>query len=297
MFKIIIFLLIAGGTLLNAQQIADTTFHFPIQQPQYKMGTGPVIFIDEAHHNFHTLAGRYAPFANFLQQDGYRTQSATEKFTDTFLSKKKILVIANAMDTTDWRLPTNVVFTSSEVESLKNWVNAGGSLLLIADHMPFPGHAENVGAAFGFNFLNGFALGNGGNDSFSRSKGNLNDCLITNGKDKNEKVDSLLAFTGQGFIAPSNATIITSFTNEYRIYFPEIAWQISDSTASIPAIGLAHAAYLPFGNGRIVVVGEAAMFTAQLAGPQRIKVGMNHPRAVQNPQFLLNIIHWLDRKL
>jgi hypothetical protein len=37
------------------------------------------------------------------------------------------------------------------------------------------------------------------------------------------------------------------------------------------------------------------MFTAQLAGIQRLRVGMNAPEASQNHQLLLNIMHWLTR--
>ncbi len=54
---------------------------------------------------------------------------------------------------------------------------------------------------------------------------------------------------------------------------------------------------MEYGKGRIVVFGEAATFSAQLAGEQKSKMGMNNPQAKQNPQLLLNIIHWLDRKL
>ena len=42
--------------------------------------------------------------------------------------------------------------------------------------------------------------------------------------------------------------------------------------------------------------GEAAMFSAQLAGPNKIRVGMNSDYAGENYKLLLNIIHWLDRK-
>ena len=45
---------------------------------------------------------------------------------------------------------------------------------------------------------------------------------------------------------------------------------------------------------RIVVAGEAAMFTAQLADPQQLKAGMNFSFAGDNYKLLLNIIHWLD---
>jgi hypothetical protein len=48
------------------------------------------------------------------------------------------------------------------------------------------------------------------------------------------------------------------------------------------------------GQGRAVVLGEAAMCTAQLAGPQRVPMGMNNPSAPQNAQFCLNVVHWLS---
>jgi hypothetical protein len=51
-------------------------------------------------------------------------------------------------------------------------------------------------------------------------------------------------------------------------------------------------AYMNYGKGRIVVFGEAAMFTAQLQGKN--KIGMNEKSASQNAQFLLNTLHWLD---
>ena len=37
--------------------------------------------------------------------------------------------------------------------------------------------------------------------------------------------------------------------------------------------------------------------SVQLAGPNRIKVGMNSEEAKENHQLLLNTIHWLDGKL
>jgi hypothetical protein len=35
------------------------------------------------------------------------------------------------------------------------------------------------------------------------------------------------------------------------------------------------------------------MFSAQVSGAERRPMGMNAPTATQNPQFLLNIMHWL----
>jgi hypothetical protein len=55
-------------------------------------------------------------------------------------------------------------------------------------------------------------------------------------------------------------------------------------------------AVLPFGKGRVAVFGEAAQFTAQLKGKTHQPFGLNAPEATQNLTFLLNTIHWLDKK-
>src|SRR4029453_17380278 len=52
-------------------------------------------------------------------------------------------------------------------------------------------------------------------------------------------------------------------------------------------------AVLTFGKGRVAVFGEAAMFSAQLAGPDKEPMGMNASVAKNNPQFLINVMHWL----
>jgi hypothetical protein len=73
---------------------------------------------------------------------------------------------------------------------------------------------------------------------------------------------------------------------------PEVAWEFSESTPRIPAAGMYAGVVSKYGHGRVATFGEAAMFTAQLAGEQRM--GMNRPEAAQNAQFLLNVVHWLS---
>jgi hypothetical protein len=49
-----------------------------------------------------------------------------------------------------------------------------------------------------------------------------------------------------------------------------------------------------FGKGRVIVLGEAAMLSAQIiTGPNEIKFGMNRPGS-DNRQLALNIMHWLS---
>ncbi|MCA1635955.1 MAG: hypothetical protein LC802_20255 [Acidobacteria bacterium] len=67
---------------------------------------------------------------------------------------------------------------------------------------------------------------------------------------------------------------------------------VSPSPASEESVaGWTQGATLRSGKGRVALFGEAAMFTAQLAGPNRVRFGMNAPEAPQNAQFLLNVLH------
>jgi hypothetical protein len=62
------------------------------------------------------------------------------------------------------------------------------------------------------------------------------------------------------------------------------------------AAGRAQGIAMAFGKGRVVVLGEAAMLSAQVAGPNRRPFGMNRP-GIDNRQLALNIVHWLSRLL
>jgi hypothetical protein len=292
------FLFILSGSLFG-QQIADSAFHYANKNPVYKKGQGTVITLDEAHFNYHTLSGRYYTFGRLLEQDGYTLKAGRSSFTSTYLSTIRILVIANALpDTGEWKLPTKSAFTPAEITDLHKWVMDGGSLFLIADHMPFPGAYSSLGLAFGFNFISSYALRKDKKpEMFSRELKNFTSNKITNGRNKSEQVDSIRIFGGSAFIPPPGATVISKLDDGYTIWLPSNAQKINDTTAVFPGLGLVNGAFMEYGRGRIVVFAEAATFSAQLQGEEKRKMGMNNPQATQNPQFLLNIIHWLDRKL
>lgn len=285
-----------------SQQISDTSYHPPIPEPAYLPGKGPVVFIDEGHHNFHTKDGRYQSFSNLLERDGYTVQGYQGMFETDRLSKGKILVISNALNeinVQNWYVPTPSAFTRSEIDQMKTWVLEGGSLFLIADHMPMAGAASDLAAAFGFEFSNGFVLHpvSGGTASFNVKEKTLAENTITLGRNDGEKVTHVVSFTGQCFRIPQEAVSILTFGENYENFLADTAWVFNEKTPRSNIKGWSQSAYRTFGKGRVVVSGEAAMFTAQLAGPQSIRVGMNHSEADQNYRLLLNIIHWLDWRL
>jgi hypothetical protein len=287
-------LLILFPLVSEAQQVADTLYSPLIEHPAYKSGQGSVVLLDEAHNNFHTLGGRFKPFANILGKDGYAVLSSSTPFTTEALGKGKILVIANALHASNreqWNLPTPSAFTDEEIDNVNKWVKDGGSLFLIADHMPFPGAAEKLAASFGFKFYNGFAVQNGGKDIFTIGKG-LMPSTLTKGRSEKEIVTSLQTFGGQAFEIPQGAMPIIILSEDFKVKMPQAAWQFSKETETVDGEGLAQGAYMNYGKGKLVIFGEAAMFTAQLHGNS--KMGMNVKSASQNAQFLLNTIHWLD---
>ena len=125
MKPLIFFAILILPNLLFSQQIADTTYNPEIQNPEYALGKGPVVFIDEGHKNFHTKNGRYKAFSNLLERDGYNVKEYKGEFNETELAKAKIIVISNALNeinVENWVLPNPSAFTESEIREIKQWV-------------------------------------------------------------------------------------------------------------------------------------------------------------------------------
>ncbi|MDX2122376.1 MAG: DUF4350 domain-containing protein [Gemmatimonadota bacterium] len=294
-------LLLAGllaATPLLAQQVADTAFRPVILEPTHPAGRGPIVAIDEAHHNFHTGTGRFAPFAALLTRDGYQVISSSLPFDSASLARVGLLVVANAVapeNARAWIRPILPAFTEAEVRAVRAWVERGGSLLLIADHMPFGEAAAGLGQAFGFAMAGGFVGDSAGEDipPFTRADGSLRDHPVTRGRSGGEAVTQVRSFTGQAFTVPPGAEPLLVLPAGSVTLLPDTAWRFSANTPRTPAAGLAQGAVRRFGRGRVAVFGEAAMFTAQLAGPNRARVGMNAPGAEGNATLALNLVRWL----
>lgn len=284
---------------LGAQQAVDSTFHPKVEAPAFAAGTGPVVLFDEAHNSFHSLSRSFRPFAELLRLDGYRVEPLQTKLSAAALAPAKILVIVNVLaagNVGNWKLPTPSAYAPEEIEAVRQWVTGGGSLLLVADHMPFPGAAHDLASVLGFDFGNNFAIDTATWDPlvFRRHDGTLASHPITDARDQSERIDSVVTFTGQAFrLGDSAAAPLLTFPSGVIAYEPTVAWEF-DGAPSSSAAGMLQGATRAYGAGRVVVLGEAAMLTAQLAGRERQPMGMNHPAAAQNQQFTLNVVHWLS---
>ena len=82
---------------------------------------------------------------------------------------------------------------------------------------------------------------------------------------------------------------------EHRVpVTPTTKFRIGSITKQFSVTGWYQGAVMRVGKGRLAVFGEAGMFAAQVDGPKRVPFGMNTPEAKQNPQFILNVLHWLS---
>ena len=408
---------------------------------------GSKVYLDETHHNFHKMSEgtpqRYLPFAELLKKGGYTvsavTGGATEFMAWLAANPGKTLVIANPLHASNdpeanWLGTIESAFTDQEITALVAWVKAGGSLMLIADHFPFPGSMAKLGGEFGFFMDNGYNFDPQYNDDFlfslllrsedfkaghsynpvadimllkrkttdpspdggmkydtelkkdrartvkddlvdivrlvmvklgadvnsmnfwagaeptdadkwfAKGDGLLKDHPIVRGRQgMGESIPWATSFTGQSFtyLKPDNShanftrlmelgkdsyTLLT--TNQDAYFGPSqsesesnlVTYALSNQKIapysvakkgtgprlvkdSDPAQGFVadsaslQGAALSVGAGKLVVFGEAGMFTAQIAADGTSLMGFNNPMAVNNQQFVLNTMNWLSGNL
>jgi len=279
--------LLLSPAAAHAQQHADATYDPRLKSPAYARAEGPIVAIDAAHANFHTLDGKYAPFGALLTADGYQVRASTARFSASALGGATVLVIANARSPA----PGASAFAADEITAIRDWVSGGGALLLISDHAPFGTAASRLAEAFGVNMGTGYVAvrdGRGVTSQIRYDGRELGQHPIMAG------IGSVQSFTGQSLGVPPGATaLLTLPPDALEVATAEDLEVLKrgGKVAARAAAGRAQAIALPFGKGRIVVAGEAAMFTEQII-PAVGKVGL---RNADDQQFALNVLHWLSR--
>ena len=302
MKKLVLFvsLIIAASALLltlsGAQQIADPNFDAKVAHPAYAKN-GPKVLFDEAHNNFHTASGRYKPFADLITNDGYQLTPNKQKFAADVLKGYDLVVISNALGAERMNMPNagNAAFTDAECDAVREWVKGGGALLLIADHAPMGAANQILAERFGVNMSKMFTIDNQNYDKesnnpgfivYTRESGRLADHPITRGRNDSERVSKIIAFTGQSLKGPADSFAFMKLADSAVDALPGV------NTNPTSAAGRAQGILMSFGKGRVVVLGEAAMLSAQLSG-NGMAFGMNRP-GLDNRQLALNIVHWLS---
>ena len=274
-------------------QRADPDFDARVARPAYADDRHPSLLFDEAHFNFHTADGRFKGFCDLAKNDGYRVTPNREPFSALRLARFDLLVIANALGARGMTNPDagRPAFAETECDAVRDWVEAGGSLLLITDLPPFGAAAEVLARRFGVDSSKGIAddpanraqrgLG------FARADGQIGNHPITRGRDESERVDQVLTFAGQSLQGPPWGVPL--------LIFAETAFDISEAGRT-SAAGRAQGIAFVWGKGRVAMMGEAAQLSAQVMGQPPTPLGMNVPGS-DNRKLALNTLHWLTGRI
>lgn len=153
-----------------------------------------------------------------------------------------------------------------EANEVRRWVAGGGSLLVVAD--PDSSAAvSDLAASFSVSFTDAPVRAG----RFRTADQTLRPHAIVRGRHAKE--------------SPASVTV-----------FAALAMRVPDSAEPllVMADGAVLGAVMRLEMGRAAFFGDPALFSAQIAGPDRRLVGMNARGSEQNFQFVLNVMHWLS---
>jgi hypothetical protein len=285
-------------------QYNDPNFNANVSRPSYSRQRPKVLF-DEAHNNL-TSSGNYKPFSNLITSDGYEVIPNNKSFSGKLLKGYQVLVIVNASGPASQRDASP--FTEEEYDAVRQWVGDGGALLLVTDHAPYSSAAAELARRFDVDLTKGFTVDtvhfnkDGGDQTelvFTRAEGLVGEHPITNGRDAAERINRIICFTGTSLKGPQGSIEFLKLGDTAMDVFPPDVKPASAGESAdhkqVKAAGRALGVALEFGKGRVVVLSEAAMLTAQVT-PGGLRFGMNLTDA-DNRQLALNTMHWLSRLL
>jgi hypothetical protein len=294
LFTLVTCCLLFSVVELFAQQTADPHFDARVEKPTFTKNFPRVLF-DEAHYNLDTTNNRYKPFADLLFNDGYHFAVNRQLFTKASLASHKILIIVNPLggEDMDDEGADGPAFSPAECEVVSDWVRGGGALLLIADHGPFASATEILAKQLGVEMGKSAVMDPTNADKelnspdaivYSRENHLLADSSITNGRSDAERVNRVIVFGGQSLKGPQGSDVLL-----------KLADSATDENAGKPAATAGRTQGIAFrlGKGRVVVLADAAMLSAQVTGSDNQPVGMNVAN-IDNRQLALNIMHWLS---
>ena len=301
-FSSLLTIFISLAVVSSSQQVSDPNFNSRVPNPAYTKKHPKVLF-DEAHFNFHTMGGTYKGFVDLISNDGYTVTPGKEKFSKQVLKDYDILVIAGALGEkyTDNSQAPKPAFTQAECDAVRDWVQHGGSLLLLTDHEPVATGAENLAKLFGVEMSKRAVLDQSNHlpnyyptlIEFTRTNHLLVDSPVIAGRDASERINNVLIFGGQSLSVPAGSVAFLKLA--------DTAYENLPSGEKVSAAGRAQGIAIMFGKGRVIVTADAGMLSAQLVtedvtGKGDIQThpwGMNFP-GNDNRQLTLNIMHWLS---
>lgn len=271
---------------------------------------GPAVLIDAAHWNDGTGAGRLRAFAGLLAADGYTVLREGNATRAEMLVDARIAVIANplgvpgAMRRVADRVGLGQLtffdddgLLTQEIETTLQWVDNGGSLLLAVDEAPIARGAAGLAARLGVRLRERLVVDLGHSEGnqparlvFSRENGLLGTHPIVDGFPDAPAVNRVVTFGGQALEPPAEGAVLLRLSASAT----EVARAGDPTTTGQPVPGLAHAVAIERGRGRVVVLGDTHVLTADAVagGPP---TGLAWP-GTNNERFVRYVMRWLSRR-
>ena len=285
------------------QMLNDSPFNASISNPKYKKQKGPKILIDAGHHNFIVEMGLIKPFVDLSTNDGYQPKIDSGVFTSAYLANYEIVFIPPAMPfrfASKREVTTEITFTPDELAALKDWVNKGGSLMMLSEHAPIDKSMTPLFNTFGIQLSIGAVVDSVNYDKsikfpnaetlllFNSSNGLLNRTHpIIKGNNPNELVQNIVTYTGSALSGEGYTTIV-KLSPSAKIR----KWNASQPSGGGDSQCLAG----NFGKGKVFALGDCNGFTAMYVntGGTKFSAGMQVD-AYDWRQFVLNTLHWMSK--
>ena len=289
---------------------------FSVGMPSAQAPSAHRVMLDEAHHNIMaTASGGYRPLVNLLTDAGFGVTPNTLPFRLDRLSTTDVVVIANpngADERASLDERATSAFTAPEIDAVEQWVRSGGGLLLVTDHYPTGVAARSLAERFGVKLFGGWtddpanrwALPGYGHIFgylvFSLENTLLPDHPITRGSDEWEKIEGVSTITGGSMEGPPGSVSLLRLSPTAVDWIPSSTPGAPSNTTpqaqardfnpcpscdQVSAAGRSQGIAFVFGRGRVVIIGEMGAL-----------VDYSAP-GMQNRQFALNIVRWLNREL
>lgn len=309
---------------------ASVGLHAVQQRPTFDPATGPVIAFDEAHRSPPSPAT--PALFELLKTEGYRPRAFAQQLSAASLKAVTVLVInspgglvalelARARRLPDAAAEAQAAaLNDDEIAAVAAWLAAGGSVLLVVDHAPYPLAAAKLTAALG--------IGNWGDGAvrtdLCRDPGSKPGCMAPDpaGNPKAGNIfywrkdqfpggePRLVEIPAEGDFKPSgayqaaDAVLARHPITEGRrpteriqrvVVFGGSSFEAppgAEPLLTLPRNAVMHqestrvwvqGAVMQVGKGRLAVFADNAVVSPGNAGDNR--------------QFVLNVIHWLSRVL
>jgi hypothetical protein len=308
MKSVILFLVLflSSANLIYAQwpMANDPEFNPEVKNPVYTVDAGPKILLDGGHHNFFIQWNFIKPFVELATADGYQTIVDSLELTPNYLEQFDVVMIITALPfdfTSKNEVTDESTFSTDEINSLYNWVNNGGSLLVFSEHAPFDQAINPLLQRFGITSSIGRTIdtlnynkkiGNTGWIEFSNENGGLkNDHPILNGRNKQERVSRLITFGGSALTGEGYSSLLELSKSSENIVHSTGVGPVGSGNSQ----GLAG----KIGKGKVVALSDSNGFTSMIFDEEdgsKQAAGMN----LQNydwKQFVLNTLHWLSDEI